>query len=418
VAEHSPDTTARTSFADEAGLARGGTAAPAPGAEARGARLAVVGLSIRATCGVRDHATLLARSLERDGATVTMHWLTRSRSPLPGARRELASWGAQLADELRAAQPAAVLLHYSPFSYAHRGVPVFVRGVLAAIGRARVPILCVAHELAYPWGRGGVRGRTWAISQRAALRELVKASAGVLVTADFQRDWLVRSRWLPSRPTLMAPVFSNLPPPQAARPGGGPGELIGVFGYDYQGSEMEVVLDALALLRTRGAGLRLALLGAPGRESAAAERWLGAAAARRLEGLIEFHGPLPAQQLSDALAGCDVLVSCARLGPSSRKGTLAGSLASGAPVVALDGPLRWEELVEAHAAEVVAPTPRALADALAALLGDRLRRSALGQRGRAFAESSMSVARTRDAVLTLLAGLGVSTPPLSRSASG
>jgi glycosyltransferase involved in cell wall biosynthesis len=405
--------------ADAAAQAQPTALAPAAAcARMRGARVTVVGLSIRETCGVRDHATLLAQALERDGVEAKMQWLSRTQTPLLAARREVGIWSAQLTEALRSQRPDAVLLHYSPFSYAYRGVPLFVHGVLAAIARGGAPIVCIAHELAYPWGQGGLRGRAWAISQRAALRELVKASAALLVTADFQREWLATSRWLPSRPTLIAPVFSNLPPPGAARPSSGPGGLIGVFGYGYEGGEMEVVLDALARLRSSGASPRLALLGAPGRESGAAERWLAAARERQLEELIEFDGPLPAQQLSDALAGCDVLVSCARLGPSSRKGTLAGSLASGAPVVALDGPLRWEELVRAQAAEVVAPTPQALADALQLLLSDRARGSALGARGRAFAESSMGVARTRDALLTLLAGLGVASASSAPATSG
>ena len=90
------------------------------------------------------------------------------------------------------------------------------------------------------------------------------------------------------------------------------------------------------------------------------------------------------------------------LGPTSRKGTLAGSLASGTPVVALDGPRTWAELVAADAVALVPPSPRALADALAAQLGDEPRREALGARGRAFAEARMSLAGTAATVTSLL----------------
>jgi colanic acid biosynthesis glycosyl transferase WcaI len=117
---------------------------------------------------------------------------------------------------------------------------------------------------------------------------------------------------------------------------------------------------------------------------------------------LSFAGPLPAQELSDALAGCDVLVMCDAGGPSSRKGTLAGSLASGSPVVALDGPRAWPELLRAGAAEVVAPSAEALAGALERLLADPVRSGELGARGRAFAEQRMGLAATADAVRALL----------------
>jgi Glycosyl transferases group 1 len=390
---------------DAAGAnARAANSSPdaAGAAPAAGARVVVVGMSAQANCGMRDHATLLADALRREGHECSMQWLSRELRALPSERSRVRAWSAQLRSELRERAADAALLHYSPFSYAYRGLPVFVHPVLSAIRDAGAPIVCVAHELAYPWGRGGWRGRVWAATQRASLIQLLGASAAVLVTADFQEQWLGTRAWLPSRPTLMAPVYSNLPPPGARSSRRGEAQVIGLFGYAYQGAEVLLLLDALALLRRHGLDFRLLLLGAPGRSSAVAEQWLEAARGRGIEELVSFLGPLPAQQLSDELAACDVLVSCARLGPSSRKGTLAGALASGAPVLAIDGPRRWSELLDAGALEVVAPTPEALADGLSALLADESRRAALGARGRAFAESRMSVARTTEAVVALL----------------
>jgi glycosyltransferase involved in cell wall biosynthesis len=365
--------------------------------------LAVVGMSISSTCGMRDHATLLAEELERGGVRCSMHWLSRETLSFATSRAQVRAWANALARALAHERPAAALLHYSPFAYGHRGLPLHLHPALAAIRRAKLPMLCVAHELAYPWGRAGPRGRAWAVSQRVGLLELLAGAKAMLVTADFQRDWLATRRWLPRRPMAVAPVFSNLPAPSAAERPPGDAPVIGVFGYAYQGAERSVVLDAVALLQMRGSGARLLLLGAPGPASATAEQWLAAARAKGVDQLLAFHGPLPAQQLSNELAGCDVLVSCARLGPSSRKGTLAGSLASGSALVALDGPLRWQELLDAQAAEVVAPTAQALADALDQLLADAPRRAALGSRGREFAQSRMGVARTAEAVLELLA---------------
>jgi glycosyltransferase involved in cell wall biosynthesis len=117
---------------------------------------------------------------------------------------------------------------------------------------------------------------------------------------------------------------------------------------------------------------------------------------------LSFSGTLSPQDLSDALAACDVLLSAEPTGPTSRKTTLAASLASGRPVVALDGPRRWSELIRSDAALVVPPTAAALADATGDLLEDEGRRIALGARGSAFAKQMMSVEGSAEIVARLL----------------
>jgi glycosyltransferase involved in cell wall biosynthesis len=89
-------------------------------------------------------------------------------------------------------------------------------------------------------------------------------------------------------------------------------------------------------------------------------------------------------------------------GPSSRKTTLAGALASGRPVIAVDGPRTWSELVQSEAAWVVRRSAPAIADAIATLLADERRREALGARGREFAAQSMGVTRSVEVVTKLL----------------
>ncbi len=365
-------------------------------------RLAVVGMSVRATCGVRDHAGLLADALTHENVAPSLHWLQRGETSPPAARSEIRAWTRQLALELDGSRPDAVLLHYSVFSYSHRGLPLFVHPTLAALHSSRIPLVAMMHELAYPWMYAGWRGNLWALTQRALLIDVMRASGAAIVTADSRARWLASRPWLPKRPVLVAPVFSNLPPPEAAPPRDRPGQVIGLFGYSYQGAAVSLVLDALRLLHDRGGDVQLRLLGAPGRSSSTGEAWLTAARARELAPALSFSEALPAQALSNALAACDVLLFGDAAGPSSRKGTLAASLASGRPVVALDGRNRWEKLIEAEAASVVQPAPRALADAIDALLADEHRRETLGARGRSFAEREMGVARSAEAVTTLL----------------
>ena len=351
---------------------------------------------------MRDHATLLADALASEGCSCTMHWLVREERSLRGSHSEVRAWLEDLAGELARERPDAILLHYSVFTYSHKGVPVFVPAVASLLRRSGIPVVSVMHEFAYPWRYGGWRGAVWAVSQRAVLVELLRASASVIVTAESRAGWLATRPWLPRRRTLVAPVFSNLPAPSASRPAAGSQQVIGLFGYSYQGVASTVVVDALADLLGRGLDVRLALLGAPGPSSPAGKQWLQLARDRRVERALSIDGPLGAQELSDALAGCQVLLFADASGPTSRKGSLAGSLASGTAVVALDGPLRWDELLAADAILIAQPNAGALAEAIAGLLADDESREALGARGRAFALSEMGVARTARAATTLL----------------
>jgi len=383
------------------GEAAGGPGLP-PAAIDRPLKAAVVGVSTSRTCGVRDHATLQAETLGGENVSCAMHWLLRTDAPIGVARSEMRAWTRGLAAELERQQPDAVLLHYSVFSYSYRGFPIFVRPTLSALASLGVPLVTVLHEYAYPWGRDGVRGAAWALTQRALLFEVMRASTAAVVTVAFRAEWLQSRRWLPERRTVVAPVFSNLPRAHAGSRANGGVPTVGLFGYSYAPGAISLVIDGVRLLEERGVGAQLLLLGAPGPSSPVAAAWLQAARARGLAHPPSFSGMLAAQALSDALASCDVLVFADPAGPMSRKTTLAASLASGSPVVALDGPRHWPELTQSDAARVVVPTASSLADALAGLLEDERLREELGARGAAFAERTMSVGRSAEVVARVL----------------
>lgn len=364
-------------------------------------KLAVVGMHAASTSGMHDHALLLTEALRERGFCCSLHWLTRGGGSLRHERAEIEAWTGALGERLAAERPDAVLLHYASFAYSYRGVPLFLRTVLRAVRQADAPLLAIMHELVYPWRPFALRSNLWAFTQRLALLALVRASAAAIVTTDYRAGWLRTRRWLPSRPLAMAPVFSNLPPPRdGMRPDAG--NLLGLFGFGHEGVATELVLEAILLLRQHGTAARLTLLGSPGEQSEPGRQWRRAARGRELERQLSFSGTLPAQELSDALARCAVLLCAAAVGPTSNKGTLAAALASGRPVVATDGPRTWTELRARDAAAVVAPTAQALAEQLAALLADEARRDELGARGRALYEERMAVARSAELVAALL----------------
>ncbi len=375
-----------------------------------GPRTASLGISTTAICGVRDHGALLATALEREGCPCSTHWLDRRDGALGSSRAQVRAWTQALPAELAGARAEAVLLHYSVFSYSYRGLPLFAHPVLAAVRRAGLPLVTLLHEFVYPWRRDGARGAAWALSQRALLIDVVRASDALVTTTAFQADWLASRRWLAKRPVAVAPVFSNLPPPSLSSPVSPPQPVprersqasIGLFGFAYGRETIEIVIGALRALQDRGVDAQLQLLGAPGVESPAGEAWLAAARESGLTRAPSFSGLLAAQELSGALAACDLLLFVDPLGPNSRKTTLAASLASGAPVLALDGPRRWGELADARAAELVPRSPQALAGALGELLADAHARERLATRGRQFAEQRMSAPRAARTIAALL----------------
>jgi glycosyltransferase involved in cell wall biosynthesis len=364
-------------------------------------RSTAVGISASVTCGVRDYARLLARALGDENMCCSLFWLERRNEPLLEVRSQIRSWTQRFADQISEDRSRVVLLHYSVFSYSYRGLPVFVSPILAALRRTGIPIVTVLHEFVYPWGHTGVRGATWAVSQRAVLVDVMRSSAAVLVTADSRARWLASRAWLAKPPLGVSPVFSNIPPATTRPPRERDRVALGLFGYSYPPATIAVVLDALKLFGDQGGRAQLRLLGSPGRPSAIADAWLAAARMRALTDGLVFSGTLSAQDLADALADCDILLFADPPGPTSRKTTLAASLASGRPVVALDGSQSWVELAQADAAMIVSPMPSSLADAIATLQADESAADALGGRGKSFAQD-MGVRRSARTVTRLI----------------
>ncbi len=376
--------------------------AAATGLDASPRRVAAVGVSLPGPCGVRDHAALLAVALGEQGWECSTHWLLREEEGLGRTRRRVREWLRELDRELRAQRPDALLLHYSIFPLSWRGLPLFVRPLVATLREQGVPLAIVLHEHAYPWHLSGARGKVWAASHRAALHGAVRAADALAVTVDFRADWLRSRRWLPRRPVRVVPVFSNLPEVRGVEP---VPNRIGMFGFAHEGIAGDVVLDGMRLLAGTGEEPQLLLLGAPGGDSPDGGRWVQAAAERGLPAPA-FTGYVAARELAESLAGCELLLSADRIGPTSRRTTLAASLASGRPLVAIDGKRTWSELREDGAALIVVPSGAALADALQQLRTDSGARERLGARGREFARRRMSLQSNSRLVAELLVAAG------------
>lgn len=356
--------------------------------------LLMVGASCSQVCGVRDHAAVLQGALTQQGASVTRVWWERDWTWSPQRTyTELSAWLAWVQEAALARRPDGTLWHYSAFTYGHRGASLFPSIVARRLARLGAPLTVLAHELVYPWGVRGWRGRVVALTQRAGLLPVVRHSRRLLVTVEEYIPWLQSRLWLPSRPVTCVPVYSTLPTllDEVASPPRTPGCYeVGIFGYGHSTFLPEPVLESVSLLRDRSIEVLLMLIGAPGEASPAGQTWRAGAQRHGCADAIRFSGILPAQELARSLQAVDVVVFPDWPGPMSRRTSLAAALALCKPVLAFDGPHRWEALVKAGGVLLVDPVAADLATSLEQLLLDPQRQRDQGRRGLAFYRRHMA----------------------------
>jgi len=201
--------------------------------------------------------------------------------------------------------------------------------------------------------------------------------AHVIAVSEAARDDVLQTF---SRPISVVPNGVDLERfrpgvPPVARLAGGPPNILFVGRFDPRKGLPEL-LQACERLAARGIEFRLILVG-DGRLRARLER----RARRTLPGRVVFEGQVPHERLPQYYATADVFCSPAR-GSESFGLVLLEAMAMEVPVVASDIP--GYRSVVAHGSEGLLVPPRdpgALAEALAALLGDPARRARMGASG-------------------------------------
>lgn len=348
-------------------------------------RVITIGVSTSPICGVREYGRVLEDALRSQGVAVRSMWWERNETwSAARALGAFRTWMDQAADAVGHDHPDWIVCHYSAFAYGHSGIPTLVPTMARRLSGLGVPMAPVLHEMAAPWQGRGWRGAVVALTQRAALRELVRVARGAVVTTEDRLSWFRSRPYLPDRPTLCQPVFSCLPPvpgdgmePSGAGRAGGEEASLGSFGWAEGGVRIEPVVSALAILRDRGLKAHLTLIGAPGPDSPRGRAWQAAVTGAGCSDALHFTGVLEPGALARELARHTVLVVSDESGPSSRRTTLAAALAAGKPVVSLDGPSRWRQAVDAGAI-LVAEDAASLAELIDDLVQDRERCQAQG----------------------------------------
>lgn len=351
-----------------------------------------IGASRSTVCGVRDHAQVLAAQFGREGIGATPCWWERDEEEsLVRGLRGLRGWLDQVKQLARRGAADVVLWHYSVFTYAHHGIPVFSVWAVPELRDLQLPVVTLFHEMAYPFGRRGWRGASWAASQRAVLAPIMQLCAAVIVTTEDRAHWVTTRSWLPSKPISVAPVFSTVP---CDAPGAGTVRSsepsIGIFGYGRERHHIGPVIEALARIRQDGIPARLVLVGAPGPNTQDGEMWKDAARRGGCPEALRFTDVLPPEELTRAIEEVDVIMFCDPVGPTSRKTTLAAALSAGKAVVAIDGPETWQRLVSDRAVVLAPPDGAVIADRFKALLVDQTLRIAQGDRALAFTRTVLA----------------------------
>lgn len=357
--------------------------------------------------GMGDYADLLSLELARRGHEVSVICAepveTRSDVEVRPVLTALDARNVAVIDAtLGDVRPDAVLWQYNPFQIGRKGVGPSA-GRLARTMAAHAPLILVAHELWYEYGRNGLRGFVWATAQRIETRAAIAASSKVVVTTDARRDML-RRRYVSRRDDILSiRIGANIEPDPMHTPNGVRAHLgaaddsliLAHFGSIGDGRDLSPAFDALRRLRGGGVDARLVLIGRSGSTDAPAD----------LRDAIRFTGVLTRREVSDTLAVCDAYLFCEPDGPAlGRKGSLLAAFAHGLPVVAFAGHDRDEALRDGENVVLVKPSGADIAHAVRALRDDPRRAAGIGGAAKRLYEDRFSWQVVADGFEAILEG--------------
>ena len=341
--------------------------------------------------GIADHTDLLARELATRG-----HEVTVVCSPPADPREHVAvhavieRWDAKgfdaIAHAVGGTRPDAILWQYNPFEIGRRGLAPSA-GRLARALAATAPLTVYFHELWFPWGRNGLKGLLWAVTQRLQARGVLKAARRWIVTTES------RERALSDPKATRIPVGTNVEP-TGERAAVGGDFVLAHLGSTGPGRDLRPAYDAIARLRAEGIDARLLLAGDTGPLDIPPAI---------LDAVITTGTTAHARDLSPYLAAAHAYLHADPVGPSAgRRTSIVAALAHGLPVIAYRGPDHASELVDGTNIILVEPDGTALADAVRSLIADPARAREIGEAGRRTFEDHFSWRRIGDAVSLLL----------------
>lgn len=360
-------------------------------------RIVTAAMTPQLASGVRDYAEILNASLRERNFQVDSHYIDADGANFLtaircGLRMLKVAWSCR--------QNEVMLAHYSPFSFAFRGVPLVgaLFGTVAQLRGARV--IVVLHELFYGWNTGRGKRRLIAVTQWLTLRLVLMNADGVLVTTEPRKRYIEQLPKMFSPLTLFAPVFSTIPRMQPKPPlltGQRPRLVVPSFTGDQ--TPRDLLLDALVSMSPTV--VDLVLLGSPGPHAPETIAWTDGCRLRGLPHPI-FTGLVSKEEYSLQLHCSSAVVLLSEEGPTGRRSSLSVALAHGKPVIAINGPLTWAAVADSGAVGLCEPSARALGAQLRRVLGSERLLTSMSESASSFYEREMSVSRTREAIISMV----------------
>lgn len=271
-------------------------------------------------------------------------------------------------DEGAGQNPSGIFLQYSPPAFVTAGLPKLLSD-LSRLRARGVPIVTTVHEYWSPASLSPKRA-VWRWLCKRALRAVAARSGRLVATTPYAASFLADAGIPGARQAAIVPVGSGIP--AFAR-------TVGAEGQARDGRQLTIAMFGQPAIFDRAVVLAMAQWIAA---QSLRPRWIWIArSADEMRGwwrelgapdVVEFHGGQPAGEVAQLLSEADLAVAVYDDGASTRRSSLAAIMASGLPVVALDGRFTDDRLRNSgafllsavgHAPAFIANLERAVRDA-------------------------------------------------------
>jgi glycosyltransferase involved in cell wall biosynthesis len=325
-------------------------------------------------CGVGDYTRCLRAALEQLGHDCVVVTSVRSYSQEPHVHPIADRWGlidcVRVWKLLRGLRPDVLVVQYTPeqygFGMAFKLLPLLVRWT-----QQRTMVITTFHTLV---------GGSWIAKPNALL---MAATSHGLVSVHAELSELFQ-RHLPwwSGKMREIPIGANVPVPSLSRAAARRtlcrllgldehGALVGTFGFAGPGKGWDTLFQAMQDLQAP-TPVHLVCIGAVREEDRPYRAELDRLAHHLgIADRVHWLTDLPAQEVTDCLAGLDVYIVPYDDGASLRRGTLMAGFQAGVPTITTTPRYAHPALRHGHTIVTVAPqSPKALAQAVRELLAD------------------------------------------------
>lgn len=232
--------------------------------------------------------------------------------------------------------PSGIFLQYSPPAFVTADLPKLL-SLLSRLRARGVPIVTTVHEYWSPATLSPKRA-VWRWLCKRALRAVAARSSRLVATTPYAASFLLDAGIPGAKHAAIVPVGSGIP--SFARSASFGGQAPSVGGQ----APLTIAMFGQPAIFDRAVVFAMARWIA---EQSPRPRWIWVArSADEMRGwwrelgapeVVEFHGGQPAGEVAQLLSEADLAVAVYDDGASTRRSSLAAIMASGLPVVALDG---------------------------------------------------------------------------------